>query len=226
MQRGGHRLVRAAVVVAVLGVVLPLLWIPSLVLGILLLVRRRVAIGVGVLVIGVFIAPGIGLELYRAFVLQPFTARSQSMEPAVRLGERFVVLKLGRSGELGDVVVLRVPAGALESRCATEPPAGAMCARATPQLSETTFVMRVVAVGGDRISMRGGRVIRNGRPERTQGLSPCDADGCDFPREIAVPAGQVFVLGDNRGGSDDSRFWGPVPREAIVGRRWFTYAGG
>ena len=43
-------------------------------------------------------------------------------------------------------------------------------------------------------------------------------EGCDFPRRITVPDGHYFLLGDNRGASDDSRFWGPVPLEWIQGR--------
>ena len=171
-------------------------------------------------------AAGLAL-LGLPFVVQTFRAPGPGMEPGQPQGSRFVVLELDRSPEVGDVVVVRVPAGALDSRCGQRPLRGAMCARSTPELTQTKFVKRVVAVGGDRIAMRDGRLTRNGRPEPDRPLGACtDASGCDFPREVEVPPGHFFLLGDNRGASDDSRFWGPVPREAVVGRRWFTYWGG
>jgi signal peptidase I len=49
-------------------------------------------------------------------------------------------------------------------------------------------------------------------------IAPCAGLGCDFPRPMTVPPGTYYMLGDNRGASDDSRFWGPVPGRAIVAR--------
>jgi signal peptidase I len=83
------------------------------------------------------------------------------------------------------------------------------------------LIKRVVAEGGDEISMRGGRIIRNGKPETTEGPRACEDDGCEFPKTITVPKGHLFMLGDNRGASDDSRFWGPVPEDWVIGRYWF-----
>ena len=52
---------------------------------------------------------------------------------------------------------------------------------------------------------------------------PCTGDLCDLPNPIQVPAGHFFMMGDNRGASDDSRFWGPVPRSWIIGEAFATY---
>ena len=161
-----------------------------------------------------------------AFVLVGglYRAPSASMEPTIQVGDRFAVLKLGEP-EVGDVVVLHPPAGAEggpEEMCGGgAPPAGAMCAKPRGEQADVTFVKRVVAQGGDEISMRGGRVVRNGKPEGTDGPQDCEGEACDFPQAIKVPAGHLFVLGDNRGASDDSRFWGPVPEDWVIGRYWF-----
>jgi signal peptidase I len=88
--------------------------------------------------------------------------------------------------------------------------------RSRPQLADVRFIKRIVGLPGDRLSVRHGRVIRNGKQVRGPYISECEGIGCEFPRTIAVPKGQYFVLGDNRGASDDSRWWGPVRREALL----------
>jgi signal peptidase I len=87
------------------------------------------------------------------------------------------------------------------------------------QLDEIKFIKRVVGLPGDTIALRRGRVIRNGAVE-TLDIKPCRSGnaGCDFPQPITVPPGHYFVAGDNRAASDDSRYWGPVPLRAILGR--------
>jgi signal peptidase I len=71
---------------------------------------------------------------------------------------------------------------------------------------------------GDHIQIIGGRVIRNGAHENGPYVEPCASDSsCTFPRVIVVPSGDYFALGDNRGASDDSRFWGPIKRSWIIG---------
>jgi signal peptidase I len=54
---------------------------------------------------------------------------------------------------------------------------------------------------------------------------PCrgNGDDCDLPREITVPSDHYFMMGDNRPYSDDSRYWGPVPRDWIIGQAFVTY---
>jgi signal peptidase I len=141
---------------------------------------------------------------------------SQSMEPTVRLDDRVIALRLSGGG-LRDIVSHNPPAAAeTGAGCAEPPPRRAMCARPHGERGDVTYIKRVVAVGGDRIALRGGRVIRNGRP--VDEPFRCSGEGCDFPREITVPRGHLYVLGDNRGASDDSRFWGPIPEDWVRGK--------
>jgi signal peptidase I len=73
--------------------------------------------------------------------------------------------------------------------------------------------------GGDRIAIHGGRVIRNGTLEAEPYIKPChDPDLCDYPGTIRVPPHSYYLLGDNRGASEDSRFFGPVVTGYVVGK--------
>jgi signal peptidase I len=87
-----------------------------------------------------------------------------------------------------------------------------------PRESSAIFVKRVVAGPGDLLAIRDGHVIRNGIAENDPYIAPCEEDdACTFPTPVRVPAGEYYLLGDNRGVSDDSRFWGPVPGAWIIG---------
>jgi signal peptidase I len=134
---------------------------------------------------------------------------------------------------VGDIVIFHPPAGAGDYRCGSVTHSGGTpCARAYGGRSSATYIKRIVAVGGDRIAVRGGRVVRNGRvgDEPRTWLRKCrpqpdlgpdsDADPgrCSLPKAITVPRGQVYLLGDDRGESSDSRVWGPVPVGWIVSR--------
>ena len=90
--------------------------------------------------------------------------------------------------------------------------------------SSVTFVKRVVGLPGDRIYIRNGHVYRNGVREPDSFTEPCDgASECNFRTPITVPAGDYYMMGDNRPDSVDSRFWGPIPKAWIIGKAFFTY---
>ena len=81
------------------------------------------------------------------------------------------------------------------------------------------FVERIVGMPGDRIAVSGGHVVRNGVRQKEPYIAPCGGVAeCDLVKPIVVPAGDYFLMGDNRGQANDSRFWGPLPREWIIGK--------
>src|SRR5947209_14366012 len=150
---------------------------------------------------------------------------SPAMEPSYSLGQRIVVdprAYAAKMPSVGDVIVFHPPQGAVDpngSRCGVTQSTGELCPLPTRQESRDSFLKRIVAGPGDRISLLDGRVARNGQPQQEPFIRPCSAgEQCTFTRTITVPAGYWFVLGDNRGQSDDSRFWGPVPTAWIVGK--------
>ena len=150
---------------------------------------------------------------------------SETMLPTLRLRDTVLVDTTAyrhQRPRLGDIVVFRPPAGAerVTSSCGRRPPAGQACAVAIPRVLDVLFIKRIVALPGDRISIRGGRMVRNGRRAQESFITPClmHEAGCHFPRTFTVPRGRYYLLGDNRGASDDSRYWGPVAAAQIVGR--------
>jgi signal peptidase I len=185
--------------------------------------RRRTLVQLSLSgVLGALLVAGV---LIRALGMDArgYRAASESMVPTLQLGDR-VTLNQGAyedsPPEIGDVVIHRPPAGAMAGNmCGDTPPPGTMCARPKGPAAEVSIIKRVVAGPGDRVSMRDGVVVLDGEPADEPYIADCGGgEACDFPQPITVPEDHYLMLGDNRGASDDSRFWGPVPREWILGR--------
>jgi signal peptidase I len=182
------------------------------------------------LVLIVAVALGLALGI-QAFLVKPYRIPSASMVPTLTEGQRVLVNRIGKRfghPEVGDVVVFHPPVGAEqehgEPKCGTEPPEGQVCNVHSAQKDDTNFIKRVVAGPGDRIAIRNGHVILNGKRQSEPFAEPCgNSPDCNFPDEVTVPAGEYFMMGDNRGASDDSRFWGPVPEDWIIGQAFATY---
>lgn len=166
--------------------------------------------------------------LIQQFAVKPYKIPSLSMAPTLVEGQRVFVDRTGLSGALrrGQIVVFHPPSGADRAdpvaQCGRPRPLSQACPENTGAPSDRTFVKRVVGLPGDRIALEGGHVVRNGRPVREPYAQACAEAECRLS-EITVPPDSFYVLGDNRDGSDDSRYWGPVRNEWLIGRAVATY---
>jgi signal peptidase I len=185
------------------------------------------------LVVIVVIAIGLALAI-QALVVKPYRIPSGSMLPTLHINQRVLVDRIGShfsSPHVGDIIVFHPPKNYAQG-CANpsegENQAGQdgarPCGVQQSQRSSETFIKRVVGLPGDRISIVDGHVIRNGMREKDAYTVPCDGNGaCSFPGTITIPRGDYYMMGDNRPDSEDSRFWGPVPKAWIIGKAFFTY---
>jgi len=178
------------------------------------------------LVVIVVVALGLALGI-QAFLVKPYRIPSESMVPTLEIGQRVLVNRIGNhfgDPDVGEIVVFHPPKGSQDNQCGTSPRQGQACGKPTPEKDDVNFIKRVVAGPGDTVAIKDGHVVLNGKLQKEPFIQPCDTgDACDFPRAIKIPSGYYFMMGDNRGASDDSRFWGPVPEEWIIGKAFATY---
>ena len=146
----------------------------------------------------------VALALFiRTLIMAPFKIPSGSMRPTLIEGDRILVNKLlyrFREPHRGEIIVFRYP----------EDP-------------KRPFIKRLAAVGGDTVEISKGHVLINGQPLDGTGIFSTNfyynqgAYGQEG-QTVRVPEGSYFVLGDNSASSHDSRFWGFVPRQLLIGR--------
>lgn len=142
--------------------------------------------------------------LIKSFLVQPFFIPSSSMEPTLLPGDRVLVSKLSyRFGEPkpGNIVVFVAPDA--------------------PTAAEQDFIKRIQAVSGMMLEVRNGKLIVNGRPKNEPYIRPDTPTSSFGP--VTVPKGKVFMMGDNRANSRDSRFFGPVDKTEVIGKAFFVY---
>lgn len=150
--------------------------------------------------------------LIRQFLASPFVVPTGSMEPTIQIGDNIfaekVTLELGGEPKAGDIVVFYNPNG---------------------DSDHDILVKRVIAVGGQIVDMKDGVVYVDG-----QALDEAYAQGKSYPLDVqapgvqvsfpyTVPAGSIWVMGDNRENSADSRYFGAVSEDQVIGIGVFRY---
>ncbi len=158
----------------------------------------------------------------QAFAIKPFMIPSPSMEPTLQEGDRVLVDRMTyhfREPRRGEVIVFRFD----PNNTANWTQGGNGFTRSLDLLAEILnithqeslqFIKRVVGVGGDTVELRDGALYVNGEPYEADYEYVQDNDNGKWE----VPEGTVMVMGDNRPNSNDSRRWGFVPLQAVIGR--------
>jgi signal peptidase I len=150
--------------------------------------------------VAILAAAVLAAFVLRAFVVQPYFIPSASMEPTLMVNDKVLVNKLAYDFHpihRGDVIVFKRPPHEYTANI-------------------TDLIKRVIGLPGETISANGGVVDINGRPLKETWL-PKGVTTANFG-PIHIPAGEYFVMGDNRGDSEDSRDIGPISKSLIVGR--------
>ena len=160
--------------------------------------------------------------LIKTFLFQAFYIPSSSMEDTLQINDRVLVSKLDYVvGEVsrGDIIVFDDPRGGFEE------PAESVIQSAVRNVLESIglrtprseFIKRVIATGGDMVEAREGDVWVNGERLDEPYVKDPGYEHPDFG-PVRVPEATFFVMGDNRASSQDSRFFGPIPSDDVVGR--------
>ncbi|WP_341527264.1 signal peptidase I [Nostoc sp. UHCC 0302] len=145
--------------------------------------------------------------LIRTFIAEPRYIPSDSMLPTLHTGDRLVVEKVSYRLHLpktGDIIVFQPPAE--------------LQRRGYPK--DQAFIKRVIGQPGEVINITGGKVYLNSRPLSEDYIA--EPPNQPFP-PVKVPEDELFVMGDNRNDSNDSRYWGFLPRKNIIGRAAFRF---
>ena len=181
------------------------------------------------LIVIVVVALGLALGIQQ-FLVKPFRIPSESMVPTLTVGQRVLVDRVSprfSDPDRGDILVFKPPHGAdddAEVQCGAPETPDQPCARPTKDRSDTNFIKRVVGLPGDRLKVLNGHVYINGKQQTEPFINASEScDTCNLPKEITVPPGHFFMMGDNRGNSTDSRVWGPIPKKWVIGGAFFTY---
>lgn len=141
------------------------------------------------------------------FIVQPNEIRGASMDTTFHNGQYILTNKLAYKfgqPDVGEIVVFQ-----------------------SPDNQDIDFIKRIIGIEGDRIMVRNGQVFLNGNPipeEYAQKPTTLVEGGFLVDGiEVTVPPGHVFVMGDNRPRSSDSRVFGPVPLQNVIGQVFFRY---
>ena len=180
-------------------------------------VKSKVREYVEAIVIAVVIAFFI-----RTFIVQAFKIPSGSMKPTLQIGDHLLVTKF--------IYGIKIPIIRKTLIPISDPKRGDIIVFIYPEDRSKDFVKRVIGVGGDTIEIKDKKIYRNGLPYKDNfGVYVDDMiiPGAAQPRDNfgpkTVPTGSLFVMGDNRDQSYDSRFWGFVDQKQVLGQAFIIY---
>ncbi len=158
----------------------------------------------------------------RTFVVQAFKIPSGSMEPTLEIGDHILVNKF--------IYGIKIPFTSVKLFPWESPQRGDVIVFIYPLEPDKDFIKRVIAVGGDTVRIVNKKLYINGKeaPDshavyREETVFPGDVQKRDNFGPVTVPKGNLFVLGDNRDRSLDSRFWGFVPLDDVRGKAFIIY---
>lgn len=141
------------------------------------------------------------------FLFQPHQVKGNSMFPNFYDGEYLLTDKISyrlNQPKQGEVIIFKAPKN-----------------------EDYDYIKRIIGLPGDAIRISNGKVYLNSKLLKEAYLPPgLETAAGDFWQEgksLTIPANNFFVMGDNRAHSSDSRDWGPVPKENIIGKAWFRY---
>ena len=144
----------------------------------------------------------------RAFIVEPRFIPSGSMEPTLQVGDRILVDKISQQWQepkRGDILIFYPPK--------------------SPAIDDTSkaYIKRLIGIEGDRIAVQDGKVYRNGEALNETYIA-------EVPnyrmREVTIPQGYYWMMGDNRNYSNDSHIWGFLPKQNVIGKatiRFFPF---
>lgn len=156
----------------------------------------------------ILVAIALTLALFiRTYIAEPRFIPSDSMVPTLHTGDRLVVEKVSyhfHPPHFGDIVVFQPPKE-LQRRGYSK---------------DQAFIKRIIGQPGETIAVSKGKVYLNGQPIEENYIA--EPPILPFPT-VQIPPDQFFVMGDNRNDSNDSRYWGFLPRQNIIGRATFRF---
>lgn len=156
----------------------------------------------------ILVAIALTLALFiRTYIAEPRFIPSDSMVPTLHTGDRLVVEKVSyhfHPPHFGDIVVFQPPKE-LQRRGYTK---------------DQAFIKRIIGQPGETVAVSKGKVYLNGQPIEENYIA--EPPILPFPT-VQIPPNQFFVMGDNRNDSNDSRYWGFLPTENIIGRATFRF---
>ncbi len=165
-------------------------------------------------------------------VIQNFKIEGQSMEPTLHTGQYILVNKIVYFHFDLNAPLRLLPGNAdLPTKVVYPfhmPRRGEVVVFEYPRDLSKDYIKRVIGLPGDTVTINGGQVFVNGalvdEPYLRGVATTCRGeDQCNGGQPVTVPPGSVFVMGDNRNNSSDSREWGALPLDGIIGKAWVSY---